>query len=108
MYWGWRRRPRYGEIMLLMKNRDRMLRIMSSYSGSSQSITKRKNGNNVVFKKNAAQFLYNFIEIYPVSVYLPYQPVKNYIKNVSTSLTTSISTAKTIDISASPIALLSY
>lgn len=74
----------YGDIRLLMKNNERILRMMSSYSGLSQSKTKRKKGSKVVFKKNPAQFLYNFIEISPVNVYLPSQPVKNSIKKVRT------------------------
>lgn len=62
-YWGWRMRPMYGDMRLLMKNMERMLRTRSSYSGLNQSKMNRKKGSNVVFRKNAAQFLYNFIDI---------------------------------------------
>ena len=94
----------YGDIRLLMKNIERMLRTMSSYSGLNQSKINRKNGNNVVFRKKAAQFLYSLIDISPVSVYLPSQPVNTSIKKVSISLTTSIMIANTIDIRVSPTA----
>ena len=95
----------YGDMRLLMKNMERMLRTRSSYSGLNQSKMNRKKGSNVVFRKNAAQFLYNFIDISPVIVYLPSHPVNRSIIKVSASLTTYISIAKTSDSSVSPTAL---
>lgn len=73
----------YGLIRLLMKKRERMLRIMSSYSGLNQSRTKRKKGRRVVLRKKPAQFLYNFMDISPVSVYRPSQAVNTSINSPS-------------------------
>lgn len=106
--WGCNRRPMYGETKLLMKKIERILRMISSSSGSNRSNTNNMKGNRVVFKKKPAQFLYNFIEFSPVMVYLPSQRVNLSIAKLSSSFTNSISTANTMDISTSPTCPWSY